>query len=134
MRAEVISINPDALVGEVAKIKVEGCRFVTISCAVADAQAIDILYHFDRRLTLKHLRVTVPKDSSVPSISAVYAAAFLVENEIQDLFGISFEGLVVDYKRTLYLEEEVKVTPFCSYTAVQASPVAQTPNRASVET
>lgn len=134
MGAEVIPVRPDTLVGEVARLKAEGYRFVTISSAVADAQAIDILYHFDMNLTLKHLRLTVAKDSSVPSITAVYPAAFLVENEIQDLFGIAFEGLAVDYKRTLYLEEEVKVTPFCRYTATQAPPVEQTKNGTSVET
>jgi ech hydrogenase subunit D len=120
MSAEIVSVRPQDLVGEAARIKVEGYRLVTISCVAVDAQAIDILYHFDKGLTLKHFRVTVAKDSSVPSISAVYAAAFLVENEIQDLFGIAFDGLVVDYRRTLYLEAEVKVTPFCRYTAVQA--------------
>ena len=134
MHAEVISVVPDALVGEVAKIKVEGYRFVTISCAMVDVQAVDILYHFDKHLSLKHLRVTVPKDSSVPSITAVYSAAFLVENEIQDLFGIAFEGLVLDYKRTLYLEEEVGVTPFCRFTAVRAPEVEQTPNQTSAGT
>jgi ech hydrogenase subunit D len=45
----------------------------------------------------------------------VYFAAFLVENEIQDLFGIHFKGLVLDYERTLYLDQEEKVTPFCKY-------------------
>jgi Ni,Fe-hydrogenase III component G len=39
------------------------------------------------------LPLTVPKDTLVPSISPVYFAAFLVENEIQDLFGIRFQGL-----------------------------------------
>jgi hypothetical protein len=34
---------------------------------------------------------------------------------MQDLFEIRFTGLVLDYERTLYLEEEVRSTPFCKY-------------------
>jgi ech hydrogenase subunit D len=76
---------------------------------------------------LKHLRLTVPKDAPVPSISPVYFAAFLVENEIQDLFGIRFQGLAIDYDRTLYLEAEVKKTPFCKYVVTQKAPLQDVP-------
>jgi ech hydrogenase subunit D len=115
MKGEMISVSIDTVVGETAKIKVEGYRFVTMSCAELDQTMIDILYHFDKDLELKHLRLTVPRDTPVPSISLVYFAAFLVENEIQDLFAVRFKGLAIDYERTLYLDEEVKVTPFCKY-------------------
>lgn len=116
MQEDVISVSSDILVGEAAKIKVEGFRLVTMSCVELDGNTVNILYHFDKDLTLKHLRLTASKDSSVPSISSVYFAAFLVENEIQDFFGIRFKGLVLDYERTLYLDEEVKIKPFCKYT------------------
>ena len=116
MQQEVISVSSDMLVGAVATAKVEGFRFVTMSCVELDGSSVDLLYHFDKDLALKHIRLTALKDSAVASISAVYFAAFLVENEIQDLFGIRFNGLVFDYERTLYLDEEVKVTPFCKYT------------------
>ena len=116
MKGEVVSVGIDTVVGETAKIKVEGYRFVTMSCAELDQTMVDILYHFDKDLELKHFRLTVPRDTPVPSISPVYFAAFLVENEIQDLFAVRFKGLAIDYERTLYLDEEVKVTPFCKYT------------------
>ena len=41
-----------------------------------------------------------------------YFAAFLVENEIQDQFGLHFDGLALDYDEGLYLEEEAGRTPF----------------------
>jgi ech hydrogenase subunit D len=119
MRDEVISVDPDNLVGAVAKIKVEGYRFVTLSCMQGDENMVVVLYHFDKDLVLKHLRVSVPADRALPSITPVYFAAFLVENEIQDLFGLRFSGLAVDYERTLYLEGDVKVTPFCRYTVAK---------------
>jgi len=121
VQEEVISVSSDVLVGEVATAKVQGFRFVTMSCVELDGNSVDILYHFDKDLALKHIRLTVLKDSAVASISPVYFAAFLVENEIQDLFGIHFKGLVFDYRRTLYLDEEVKVTPFCRYTVEKSN-------------
>lgn len=119
MQGEVMCIGPDNLLGETARMKVEGYRFVTLSCVEISETQMEILYHFDREFQMKHLRLTISRDSSVPSISPVYFAAFLVENEIQDLFGIRFHGLVIDYDRTLYLEEDVKTAPFCKYVAVQ---------------
>jgi len=116
MLHDVTCVSRETLVGEVAKIKVQGYRFVTLSCAQRDEDAFDIFYHFDQNLALKNLKLSVSKEVPVPSITPVYIAAFLVENEIQDLFGIIFDGLVVDYRRTLYLEKEIKAAPFCRRT------------------
>lgn len=116
MQGEVIPVSLASLIGETGRMKAEGFRFVTESCVELNESTVELLYHFDKDLQLKHLRLTIPKETVVPSVSSVYLAAFLVENEIQDLFGIRFEGLAVDYNRTLYLEEEIKTTPLCRYT------------------
>jgi ech hydrogenase subunit D len=124
MREEIIPVSAEALVGEVAKLKVQGYRLVTLSCTEIDASAVDILYHFDKGLGLKHLRLTAAKATPVPSISPVFFAALLVENEIQDFFGLQFDGLVVDYRGTLYLEEEALKTPYCRFSLRTAAPSA----------
>ena len=120
MLKELLPVGIDNLLGETAGIKVAGYRFVTMTCTALDQDSFDILYHFDRGLELKHLRLTLPAGTAVPSISPIYFAAFLVENEIQDLFGIRFTGLAVDYDRTLYGDEKTRITPFCKYTVVTA--------------
>ena len=132
MPHDVTCVSLEALVGEVAKIKVQGYRFVTLSGVERDADSFDIFYHFDKNLTLKHFKLSVSKGVSVPSITPVYFAAFLVENEIQDLFGIIFDGLVVDYERTLYLEPETKATPFCRCTLIRNSGAEPTTDPATV--
>ncbi len=124
MREEIIPVGPDALVGEAAKLKVQGWRLVTLSCTEIDEVSLDLLYHFDKGLELKHLRLAAAKASSVPSISPVYFAALLVENEIQDHFGLAFDGLVVDYKGTLYMEEEALKTPYCRFSLRTTAPAA----------
>ena len=134
MLGEVISVSLDDIIEKVARKKVEGYRFVTMSCAELDENTIDILYHLDKDLNLINFRLTVPRNAAVPSISPVYFAAFLVENEMQDLFEIRFTGLVIDYERTLYLEEEVKITPFCKYSISAANrqkPIPSAPSGGS---
>jgi ech hydrogenase subunit D len=121
MKEEVITISLDTVVGETGRLKAEGYRLVTMSSAELDAERVDLLYHFDKNLTMKHLRLTVTKDTLVPSISPVYLAALLVENEIQDLFGVRFKGLAIDFNRTLYLDEEIKTTPLCRYTVTRVN-------------
>jgi ech hydrogenase subunit D len=118
MLKELLPVGMDNLLGETAAVKMAGYRFVTLTCTALDENHFDILYHFDRALELKHLRLTLAAGTAVPSISPIYFAAFLVENEIQDLFGIRFTGLAIDYGRTLYGEEKTRVTPFCKYTVV----------------
>ncbi len=125
MQGEIMDIGLDNLLGETARIKVEGYRFVTISCVEINEIRMELLYHFDRNFQLKHLRLSISRDCRAPSISPVYFAAFLVENEIQDLFGIRFHGLTVDYDRTLYLEKDVKTAPFCKFAVVEKSPVCE---------
>jgi ech hydrogenase subunit D len=127
MREEIIPVRPAELIGEVAKLKIEGYRFVTLSCTEIDASCIDVLYHFDKDLGLKHLRLTALKTEPLPSISPVYFAALLIENEIQDLFGLKFQGLVVDFQGMLYLEEEALKTPFCKFSIQTAEKTAAPP-------
>ena len=118
MLKDLLPVGIENLLGEIAAVKVAGYRFVTMTCTALDQDSFDILYHFDRGLELKHLRLTLAASTAVPSISPIYFAAFLVENEIQDLFGIRFKGLTIDYERTLYGEEPSRITPFCKYTVV----------------
>jgi ech hydrogenase subunit D len=116
MNGEVIAIGSDQVVGACAQKKAEGYRFVTMTCTALDQETVDILYHFDKDYKLEHLRLTVARHMPLPSISDVYFAAFLVENELQDLFGLRFRGLALDYNQTLYLDQEVAMAPFCKYT------------------
>ncbi len=108
-------VTPETLTGQVLKLKSDGYRFVTITCNELDADSMDLIYHFDKDLVLIHLRFQVKKGATVPSISPVFFASFLVENEIDDQFGLKFSDLVLDFGGSLYLENEVRTTPFCKY-------------------
>ena len=125
MEDKFIPVTPDAIVAEVTKTKEDGYRLVTMTAVDLDEESLDLLYHFDKDLEERHLRMTVSKKDSVPSISGVYFAAFLLENETQDHFGTQFDGLALDFGGTLYLEEEVMRTPFCKYGVVRKDAEAE---------
>ena len=91
-------------------LKKQGNRFVTMTCCdLGDAH--DLLYHFDKNYQLAHLRVRVPRGTVLPSISDVFFAAVLVENEIKDMFGVPFSGLAIDYQGRFMLSEDAPQTP-----------------------
>lgn len=99
-----------------------GYRLLTLSCVDLGEAGFDILYHYDKDLHLENYRLTVPRGETVPSISGVYFAALLVENEIRDQFGVCFDGIVLDFGGTLYLEDEVRTSPFCKFSVSQTKP------------
>ncbi|MGA2641275.1 MAG: NADH-quinone oxidoreductase subunit C [Spirochaetia bacterium] len=103
-----------ALLERVQKMRAEGWRLVHAACTrlVADQE---VSYCFDRdgqsldspdsaSLHGMHtLRVRLPMtDPELPSISPFYWPAFLYENEMHDLFGISVKGMAVDFQGHLY--------------------------------
>ncbi|MEI6149091.1 MAG: NADH-quinone oxidoreductase subunit C [bacterium] len=110
MLDNVTEISMDQLAVEVWKAKQDKYRFVTMTCCdLMDAH--DILYHFDKQYVLKHLRLRLPKGTALPSISTIFFAAVLVENEIKDLFGIEVTGLTIDYKGRFMLSDGAPVAP-----------------------
>lgn len=110
----ITEVTQATVASEVLRLKNAGYRLVTMTCTEIDESDLDILYHFDKDLELAHLRMRQPKNRPVPSISGILFAALLVENEIRDQFGVSFDGLILDFNRTLYLDAEVTEVPLVS--------------------
>ncbi len=106
-------VRPDEVITLSRELKDEGFRFVTMSSAELE-DSVCVLYHFDKDLELRNLRVDVPKGSKIGSIASVYSCAFLVENEIKEHFGVEFDGIPLDFQGMLYSDEEVQKTPFCN--------------------
>jgi len=89
-------INAEKLLELTAAYKSEGWRLVQICTTTLDCFEMSYSFTLDNRF--EHLRVSVPLDNPVlPSITDLYFGAFAYENEIHDLFGVSFTGLRLDY-------------------------------------
>ena len=115
MSIEAINTAPGELVAKVTQLKNDGWRLVTFTSVELNETDMEVLYHFDKDLKLTNLRVPVKKGGTLPSVSGVLFAAFLIENEIRDQFGLVFEGLVLDFGGKLYLDDEAERTPFCKF-------------------
>ncbi|MBN1168212.1 MAG: NADH-quinone oxidoreductase subunit C [Methanospirillaceae archaeon] len=94
-----VVIPVDLLLDEVKKMHDAKYRLVQVGCGQFKDQ-IEINYSFERDLVFSNLRITIDKETQVPSVTDLYHAAFVYENEIHDLFGIGFFGISLDYQGT----------------------------------
>ncbi len=99
---EIIPIEVSQLLGRVKQLYDEKYRIVQIGCTKCQDN-LEINYAFDLQYRFVNLRITVPRSGvAIPSVSGIYWSAFLYENEIQDLFGVRFKDMVLDFKGTFY--------------------------------
>ncbi len=113
-------ITPAALVARTAQLRKEGYRLVQVGAARLPG-GLELTYSFDVQNRAKHLRLQLASEkAAVPSITSVYWAAFLYENELHDLFNVQVDGIAVDFHGTLY-QTAIKF-PFGSTKAPVAKP------------
>ncbi len=103
-------VTNDNLLHEVALLRQQGFRLVTITC-LHTGRGHEVIYHFDLQYELRHLRLEVAEGETLCSISSLFAAAMIVENEIKDHFGLKIEGLALDYQGRLMLTENAPRAP-----------------------
>lgn len=95
------TIDAAAIRDTAAGMKDAGYRMVQI-CAIPEEGGADLVYSFDRDFSLRNLKVHVPSGAAVDSITGSYWSAFVYENEIHDLFGVTFADMVQDYKGNFF--------------------------------
>ena len=98
MKQIFIQTEPADLLGKAAQYKKDGYRMVQILCTRVP-EGYELTYSFDKDYVMENLRVIVPLDGSVMSVTSQYWYAFVWENEIHDLFGLKVEFIApeVDY-------------------------------------
>ena len=86
------------LLGKAAQYKKDGYRMTQILCTRVP-EGYELTYSFDKDYVMENLRVIVPLEGSVMSVTSQYWYAFVWENEIHDLFGLNVEFIApeVDY-------------------------------------
>jgi ech hydrogenase subunit D len=110
----IITIELDQLLSTATEKKMTGWRLAQICSAYVDGR-YELSYTFGKEYEVVHYRIVVHKETLVPSITQIYDAAFLYENEMKELFGVNMEHIAVDYKNKLYrIDEEA---PFIQGTA-----------------
>jgi hypothetical protein len=96
-----IDIELPQLRAKVEDYKNQGWRAVNICASSVDGK-VELLYSFSDFETFENLRLIVGNDDVVPAISDLYFNTFLFENETHDLYGVNFEGIVIDFGGKFY--------------------------------
>lgn len=91
-----ISIEPAQLIEKVQDFKSEGYRLGQ-ACCTKVAEGFELTYSFDKDHVLTNLRLVIPEEVELMSITGIYWAAFIYENEMQDLFGVKFKHMALNY-------------------------------------
>lgn len=108
------NINLSSLLESVKRMKEQGFRLIQMSCTHKDTFILD--YTFGKELDLFDLKIILQALIEVPSITSIFPAAFIYENEMHDLFGIHITEISIDYRGNLF-KTSIK-TPFGNQTAV----------------
>ena len=88
---------------ETAKNLKDGAARYVQMLAVNKDNSIDMVYSFmDSGRLIDYNVHDIPKNGHVSSISDLFFEAFVCENEISELFGLHFDGLLLDFKGKFY--------------------------------
>ena len=99
---------------EAAVKKMEGWRFIQTHAVNTDS-GIDLYYSFMKNGRIENLKVAgVTKDQPVPSITDMFLAAFVFENEARELFGVDMRDIAIDFAGALYAPAEAEPMTFIS--------------------
>jgi ech hydrogenase subunit D len=97
----MLRIENQELLKAVEDFCAQGYRLVQI-CCVKETEGLVLHYSFDKDYDLIDLSISISEGAQVPSITTIYPCAFLYENEIHDLFGVTIQDINVDFKGLLY--------------------------------
>jgi len=111
MLENLVNISKGELVSFAQEMFNTKHRFITTTCVDNKDGTNDLIYHFDKEKVIKNVKLTINREETIPSISGIYFCAILVENEMQELFGIKIKGIVVDYGGHLLLSDDELNSP-----------------------
>ncbi|MBQ7256908.1 MAG: NADH-quinone oxidoreductase subunit C [Abditibacteriota bacterium] len=101
----------DELKNSISNMNYRKYRLVTMSCVDNKDGSFDLFYHFDKESKLVTVKTKVTKEDEIPSITDLYFCAFLVENEIKELFGLNIVDIAIDYGGKMYLTADSSEAP-----------------------
>jgi ech hydrogenase subunit D len=107
---DITVIDAGDLLETASDIKTAGYRLGQ-ACATKVDGGIEVLYTFEQGEVLKNYKILLPEDVPVlQSVTSLFWSAFIYENEMHDLFGITFKNLALDYGGSFF--KIAKKTPW----------------------
>ena len=113
-RSEFIEIPLAEAHATAERMKAEGARFVQV-LAVNAEEGTDLYYTYDVEGALVNYKVAgIAHDEPVASITDVFLAAFVFENEARELFGVDMRDVAIDFGGHMYSLAETEPMSFIS--------------------
>lgn len=84
-----------------ASKKSEGWRLCQIH-SVRTKGGYELTYTLAKDYDMHNYKVIISEEQVVPSITSVYACAWMYENEIAELFGVNIENILMSFDKKLY--------------------------------
>lgn len=96
-------VTVEELVDRATQYAKDGYRLIQIHCSKTPTEMF-IIYTFEKEdiFVCENIKLNVQVGDTIPSISGIFFAAFLYENEIHDLYGVNVSGMAVDFQGTFY--------------------------------
>ena len=112
--SEFIELPLEKLHHEAAVMKADGWRFIQTH-AVNCEDSVDLYYSFMNDGLIRNYKVRgVTKDQPVQSVTDLFLAAFVFENEARELFGVDMRDIVLDFQGAMYAPAESEPMRFIS--------------------
>jgi NADPH-dependent glutamate synthase beta subunit-like oxidoreductase len=130
MENEVL-VEKAEFIPAIQKMLAEKARLSTASC-IDLGDKFEIIYHFEPQINpepMKHIRVRIAKEDTLPSISNMYFCAALIENEIQELFNVKISGIALDFQKRFLRGRESPEAELLKPTPYEPKPPERLPVR-----
>ncbi len=97
----IVPVETGGFLMKVMEMKEEHFRIMQAH-AVSTENGYELSYTFGRDYEWTTLRLVIGEDEDVPTITNIYPAAFLYENEMAELFGVRIKMVEPDFHDKLY--------------------------------
>ena len=112
--SEFIDLPLENLHEQAAVMKGEKWRFIQTHAVYTD-DGVDLYYSFMKDGVVRNYRLKgVQKGMPVPSITDLFLAAFVFENEARELFGIDLRDIAIDFGGNMYTLAETEPMTYLS--------------------
>lgn len=115
------SIPLDKLIDTCKERKKEGYRLAQLCPKLERDDSITLIYTFVKESEMINYKVSGVKKgvTEVPSVTELFIAAFVFENEAHDLFGVNVVGNLIDFQGKFYSFAEGVEAPMTIVTPAQ---------------
>ena len=115
------SISLDKLIDTCKERKNEGYRLAQLCPKLERDDSITLIYTFVKESEMINHKVSGIKKgvTEVPSVTELFIAAFVFENEAHDLFGVNVVGNLIDFQGKFYSFAEGVEAPMTIVTPAQ---------------